>query len=480
MARHHPPLRKIKRIIHWFRRDLRITDNTALSAAISSSEEVIPVYIESAWSAPHRWTGAARQEFLCGSLGSLAKNFETIGGRLIIRRGDAVRELERLLEESGATAIFANRDPDPFGRSVEERLSTMCRERGVELSLHKDVCLHERDEVLTQQGTPFRIFTPYAKAWFSLPKPMPTGAIRALKTPAEVHSLPLPELADWGLSSTVSLPEAGERAARERLKHFLAESLSSYGERRDFPAISGTSHLSQDLRFGLISPRQIYARAKLLEEELPPDGRRSLMKFLTEIVWREFYMQLLWHFPEVLEKEFNPTWRGMKWPGLAGHPDAFERWCEGRTGFPMIDAAMRQLAATGRMHNRARMIVAMFLTKDLHLDWRLGEEFFMRSLLDGEIASNNGGWQWSAGTGADAAPYFRIQNPWSQTKSYDPQGEYIRRWVPELQHASTASLLQPPADGRPIARGYPLPMLDHAHEREVTLDLFSRHKAPVA
>ena len=467
----------MKRVIHWFRRDLRITDNTALNAAVAAGEEVIPVYIESKWKDSHRWTGSARQEFLCGALGSLAKNLEAVGGRLIIRQGDAVAELERLAGESGATGIFANRDPDPFGRAVESRLSTMCRDRGLELSLHKDVCVHERDEVLTGQGTPFRVFPPYSKAWFSLPKPTPPGAIRSLKTPSGILSLPLPDLLHWGLSSTVSIPEAGERAARERLKRFLAESAGSYGERRDLPSVSGTSHLSQDLRFGLISPRQIYASVKNLEENLPPDGRRSAMKFLTEIVWREFYMQLLWHSPEVLELEFNTSWRGLEWPGLSRHPDAFRRWCEGRTGFPIIDAAMRQLAATGWMHNRARMIVAMFLTKDLHLDWRMGEEFFMSSLVDGEIASNNGGWQWSAGTGADAAPYFRIQNPWSQTKRYDPQGEYIRRWVPELNNVSNVSLLEPPADGRPIAAGYPVPMLDHARERDVTREIFARHKA---
>ena len=188
-------------------------------------------------------------------------------------------------------------------------------------------------------------------------------------------------------------------------------------------------------------------------------------------------MQLLWHYPEVMDHEFNPTWRGMNWPGLTALPDAFERWCEGCTGFPIVDAAMRQLAATGWMHNRARMITAMFLTKDLHLDWRFGEAFFMRSLIDGEIASNNGGWQWSAGTGADAAPYFRIQNPWSQTKRYDPEGLYIRKWIPELRNVSNASLLEAPADGHPIAPGYPAPILEHSLERDRTMEFFALHKA---
>ena len=473
----------MKRVIHWFRRDFRITDNTALTAAVAAvaaagpDGEVIPVYIASEWEGSHEWTGSARQEFLCGCLASLAKNLEAIGGRLIIRRGDAVEELEKLVAETGATEIFANRDPDPFGRAVEARLEIMAKARGLELFLPKDACIHEQHEVLTGQGTIFRVFTPYSKVWFGLPKRTPGPAIKKLTTPTDISSLPLPQLSDWGLSSSTILPEPGERAARERLKVFIAGPIAFYGERRDLMGVNGTSHLSQDLRFGLISPRQIYAAAKNVEESLPPEERRSAMKFLAEIVWREFYMQLLWHYPELLKQEFNTTWRGMEWPGLKGCPEAFERWCTGRTGFPIVDAAMRQLAATGWMHNRSRMITAMFLTKDLHLDWRLGEAFFMRSLVDGEIASNNGGWQWSAGTGADAAPYFRIQNPWSQTKRYDPEGTYIRTWIPELRNVANASLLEPSADGRFIAPGYPAPMLNHSAERDRTLELFAAHKA---
>jgi len=470
----------MKRVIHWFRRDFRITDNTALAAAVAAAGpkgEVIPVYIASDWTGSHEWTGPARQEFLCGCLVSLAKNLASIGGLLIIRRGDAVIELERLAAETGATEIFANRDPDPFGRSVEARLEIIAKEHGLSIFLPKDISIHEQHEVLTGQGTVFRVFTPYSKAWLALPKPEPGPAIKKLITPSSIFSLSLPQLSDWGLSSSASIPEPGERAARERLKAFISKSIASYGEQRDLMGMNGTSHLSQDLRFGLISPRQIYAATRKEEESLPSEGRKSALKFLAEIVWREFYMQLLWHYPVLLDQEFNTTWRGMGWPGLEGCPDAFERWCAGRTGFPIVDAAMRQLAATGWMHNRSRMITAMFLTKDLHLDWRLGEAYFMKSLVDGEIASNNGGWQWSAGTGADAAPYFRIQNPWSQTKRYDPEGAYIRTWIPELRNVSNASLLDPPSDGRPIAPGYPAPMLDHSAERDRTLDLFARHKS---
>ncbi len=206
---------------------------------------------------------------------------------------------------------------------------------------------------------------------------------------------------------------------------------------------------------------------------MPATARSNAQKYLGELIWREFYMAVLWHFPNVLEAEFNPKHRGMSWPGKKEH---FERWCEGQTGFPIVDAAMRQLNETGFMHNRARMIVAMFLTKDLHLDWRLGESYFMQQLTDGEIASNNGGWQWSAGTGADAAPYFRIQNPWSQTGRFDADGEYIKRWVPELRDVAPEKFQEAPKSGS-IARGYPFPIVDHSEAREKTLQLFKSHTA---
>jgi len=202
----------------------------------------------------------------------------------------------------------------------------------------------------------------------------------------------------------------------------------------------------------------------------------KIQKYIKELVWRDFYMQILWHYPEALKYEFNPSWRGLPW---AEAGELFEAWKEGRTGFPIIDAGIREMLQTGFMHNRVRMIVAMFLTKDLHIDWRLGESFFMQHLVDGEIASNNGGWQWSAGTGADAAPYFRIQNPWTQSKRYDPQGEYIKRWVPELKGVPPKKLLEAPTDGRPIAKDYPAPIVDHSTERDRTLAIFKAHKENV-
>jgi len=455
--------------IHWFRRDLRVSDNPGLHAA-AADEHVVPVYIVSDWQHAHDWTGAPRQEFLCGCLESLSQNIEHLGGRLIFRKGDAVGELRKLIRETGATSLHFARDYDPFGRAMEQRVEEMARAEGVAVFSHKDRVLHEANDVQTGSGTMFKVFSPYARAWLKLPKSTRTVAIKKISVPASITSQPLPGLATWGLTQTASrLPEAGERAARARLTRFLAGPVFRYGQHRNLPAGNHTSQLSIDLRHGTLSLRHIYNECLRALENADAAGRRSAQTFLNELIWREFYQAVLWHWPEVLEHEWNPRWRGLRWD----HDEKiFQRWCNGETGFPIVDAAMRQLNTTGWMHNRLRMITAMFLTKDLHIDWRMGERYFMQRLVDGEIAANNGGWQWSAGTGADAAPYFRIQNPWSQTKSYDPEGEFIKEWLPELRDVPAVKLLAPPA-GMRLAPGYPLPMVDHKTEREACLQRFA-------
>lgn len=460
-------------VIHWFRRDLRITDNTALSAACKSGE-VVPVYIASEWKEKHRWTGPARQEFLCGCLESLSRNLKAIGGKLIVRRGRADEELEKLAVETKATAIYFNRDPDPFGREMQARVEKMARRLGMETHTFKDVAIHEADEIKTSTGGPYRVFTPYSRAWAQVEKPEVQGAIRKMSTPGSIKSLHLPQLSDWGLESAAKLPETGEKAARKRLTDFLRGPIYEYGTMRNTPHGHHNSSLSADLRHGTLSIREIHAKCVKLAKEADAAGRKSIFTFINELVWREFYMQILWHFPEVLEHEFNPKHRGLKWkkPGAS-----FQRWCDGETGFPIVDAGMRQLNATGYMHNRLRMIVAMFLTKDLHIDWRHGESYFIQKLIDGEIASNNGGWQWSAGTGADAAPYFRIQNPWTQSGRFDAEGEYIKQWVPELRDVDPAKFAKAPVDGASIAKNYPAPMVDHAKERDVTLEMFASERS---
>lgn len=461
----------MKIVIHWFRRDLRISDNSALHAAVAASDAVLPVYVVSEWRGGHRWTGSNRQAFLCGCLGSLDANLRTLGSRLIVRRGDAIDELLRLARESGACAIYTNRDPDPFGASVESKLREMAAAVGVELHVLKDACMHEHDEVLTGGGDSYRVFSPYARAWLQRSKSLPAGRPKSLVTPVDIASDPLPTLATWGLGAGGEIVPPGERAARERLDTFLNGPISTYSDARDTPSGSSTSRLSQDLRFGLLSIRMVVQQCERMAMDGNPAARDSARKFVAELIWREFYMQILWRYPHVLTEEFNPKYRGMPWPGSDAH---FDRWCRAETGFPIVDAAMRQLTQTGFMHNRTRMISAMFLTKDLHVDWRRGEQWFMQMLTDGEIASNNGGWQWSAGTGADAAPYFRIQNPWTQSARHDPEGKYIKRWLPELAHVPIKRLHTPPEDGRPLVPGYPVPIVDHSVERDKTLGLFKR------
>ncbi len=461
-------------VIHWFRRDLRVADNYSLLAAAKSGLPVVPVYILSDWKRSHPWTGPNRQHFLCGSLESLARNLENLGSSLVIRQGSAVEELRKLIKECGATALHFNADPDPFGKSVESQLRELCSQLGIDCFSHADVALHQPEEVLNLSGEPYRVYTPYSKKWLSLPKSAPLPKPKTLHTPADIPSLPLPTVKAWDLTApTAKIVEPGERAARERLKIAVSQRISHYSEKRDFPAADGTSRISQDLRYGLVSIRTVYAEAMKVRDKASVAGQNGIDKFIKELAWREFYFAILHYFPSVLEEEFNSDWRGLPWdePG-----PLFDLWKEGRTGFPIIDAGMRELLATGYIHNRVRMIVAMFLTKDLHVDWKLGESWFMQHLVDGEIASNNGGWQWSAGTGADAAPYFRIQNPWLQTARYDPEGIYIKRWVPELAKVAPARFCEAPKDGKPIAPGYPLPCVDHSTERDRTLAIFKKHR----
>lgn len=452
---------KYKRAIHWFRRDLRLSDNTALNAAAEDSNEIVPAYVLSDWKGSHAWTGGKRQKFLCECLSSLSANLQHIGGNLIIRQGDAVAEFLRLVKETKAEAIYFNRDVDPFGKEVEAQLK---EKSPVPVHGFQDLALHGPVDVLKDDGDPYRVYTPFSKRWLPLDKKTPGGRPKSLKTPDGIDSLPLPTLSTWDLEEEDwELPGGGEKAARERMNEALKKRIPNYDDTRDIPSVAGTSRLSQDLRWGTLSIRELFQKARECNSE----------QYLKELAWREFYFQILHHYPETLELEFNPTWRGLPWDESG---ERFEAWKLGQTGFPIIDAGIRELLKTGFMHNRVRMIVAMFLTKDLHLDWRLGEQFFAQHLLDGEIASNNGGWQWSAGTGADAAPYFRIQNPWSQTKRFDPKGEYIKRWVPELESVNPRAFQEPPADGQSLTEGYPSPIVDHSDERKRTLEIFKKHR----
>ncbi|MDA7920182.1 DNA photolyase family protein [Verrucomicrobiales bacterium] len=466
-----------KTAIHWFRRDLRLSDNVALRESINRSESVATVYISSEWEGDHAWTGPGRQAFLCGCLDSLDKNLDHIGGHLVFRKGDAVEELGRLIDEVEAGAVFFNRDPDPYGAEIEKKVRELCRSRGIDCCDFQGIVLHEPSEVLTGGGTPYKVYTPYSRKWLDLEKPECVETVKAIRSPSGLGSLPAPRIENWGLNFDSELLRApGEKAARQRLDLAVKESIGEYAEMRNDPFADATSHLGADLRYGTISVREVYHRAEVAREAGRSESvRNSINTFQKQLGWREFFMAVLHHYPEVLETDFNADWRGLRWDD-PGDGDKFVKWKEGRTGFPIVDAGMRQLKETGYMHNRVRMITAMFLTKDLHVHWMHGESHFMQYLLDGEIANNNGGWQWSAGTGADAAPYFRIQNPWTQTDRYDKEGRYVKRWIPELEKVDPKRFTKPPEDGRPLVSDYVLPILDHKTEREETLLRFKAHK----
>ena len=341
---------RYRRSIHWFRRDLRLADNPALRAAVGASAEVVPLYITSVWKDRHRWTGPGRQEFLCGCLAALDRDLRAAGGRLVVRAGAAVGVLRELIRETRAEALFFNRAVDPFGRATDQAVRALCRETGIECHDHNDAVLHEPGEVLTAAGTPFRVFTPYCRAWVKLAPPAPSAKVRSLVSPA-VRSLPLPRLQDWGWREGLAARhrlEAGEAAARQRLRQALAGPVPRYAQDRDLPAGRTTSRLSQDLRFGLLSIRELVARVIAGMRGAPTaDERASHEVFLKELAWREFYLQILHHFPEVLEVEFDAATRGVGDQGGHGVGPEILRKSEpaGQQGFQR-----RQRA--GHFHNR--------------------------------------------------------------------------------------------------------------------------------
>lgn len=427
----------MKTVIHWFRRDLRVSDNVALSEAAKRADNIIPVFIfEDAFrTGPD--VGAARLQFLLQSVESLRKNLAELGHTLVIRCGKSEEILPQLAKETGAQAVFANKRYEPYTQRRDERITKALLDAGVGLELFKDAVVWEETEILNLSSKPYTVFTPYSKAWKSraIPAPRPkTGSPRSKIQGPKSDALPQsPEEAGYPLTQTI--PPGGERAALELLRKFMAGPVYEYGTARNFPALDGGSNLSPHLRAGTIGIRTVLAELKKAKEKAEGGRRKTEMiascdVFLNELIWREFYMQVLHNFPHVTKGAFRPEYDRLQWSDNQEH---FTAWCAGRTGYPIVDAAMRCLNATGTMHNRLRMIVAMFLTKDLLIHWQWGERYFMQQLVDGDMAANNGGWQWSAGTGTDAAPYFRIFNPVSQAEKFDPEGKFVRRWIPELQ-----------------------------------------------
>jgi deoxyribodipyrimidine photo-lyase len=430
-------------------------DNPGLCQALRECGEVVPVFVLDPRRLGQPDASPRRVAFLLACLDSLAKNLEHAGSRLVLRQGRPEEEIVALARETGAEAVYWNKDIGTFAARRDAAVRRNCTQAGIRVVETEDACIQPPGRVLKADGKPYGVFTPYAKAWKQQPVPGLCPAPRTLRSPAGLPSLPLPALEELGHVLDIPLPPAGEKAARECLRAFARNGLLSYGSRRDAPALDATSRLSPHLRFGTLSPRTVL-HAALDARQQNPEAAGEIDVFISELIWRDFYKTILFHFPEVMTHAFRPEYDGIRWENDEG---LFRAWCEGRTGYPLVDAAMRQLNRTGWMHNRLRMVAASFLTKDLLVDWRKGEAYFLRQLLDGDPAANNGGWQWAAGTGTDAQPYFRIFNPRSQAEKFDPEGAFIEKWLPEINTLD-----------------YPKPIVDHARRRGAALALYKAAK----
>jgi deoxyribodipyrimidine photo-lyase len=487
----------------WFRRDLRVHDHPALSTSATRGP-VIPLVVLDPALLGGRFASRNRIWFLLGAIDALAAALGARGVPLSVRVGPPAKVVPAFARAVGADTVAISREVTPYGRvrdrAVAEALATV----GIDLRATCGVLVHEPEEVATGDGRPYAVFTPFLRRWEALalrdvlPAPrrligaaaagdpgLPPGGVAAIPAVRRLGLVAPSARAD-------ALPERGEAAARVRLDRWIAASPSggptAYAGRRDRLADQeGTSHLGPDLRLGLLSPVEVVARALALD-----GGTNGSRRFASELAWRDFYAHVLWHDPATARRPFQQRYAGAPWPGGSlGEASpasiaAIDAWRAGRTGYPIVDAAMRQLAATGYLHNRGRMIAASFLTKDLLVDWRVGEAHFMRHLLDGDPASNLGGWQWAASVGTDAQPWFRVFNPVTQGQRFDPDGQFIRRWVPELAGVPTArihapwmmSLDEAAAAGVRIGVDYPAPIVDHAEARLRALAWF-RAPAPV-
>jgi deoxyribodipyrimidine photo-lyase len=473
-------MKRYETALVWFRRDLRNHDHAALHHALREAGAVHCAFVFDTGILDALPREDRRVEFIWHALEELAAALESRGGALQVLHGDPRECIPALARDLGAAAVYVNHDYEPAAIARDADVARRLAAAGGVLHTFKDQVVFEKDEVLTREGRPFTVFTPYKRAWLAKLDAASTGAHpveRHRDALARVDAPPRPSLEAIGFRRTnltrMQLP-TGMSGARRLLREFLNR-IDDYHERRNFPAVRGVSYLSVHLRFGTISIRELVREAGARAG----DGAQT---WLSELVWREFYFGILYHFPHVVGQAFRRDLDALAFEDPPGH---FEAWCEGRTGYPLVDAAMRQLNQSGYMHNRLRMVAASFLAKDLQLDWRRGEAWFARQLNDFDLAANNGGWQWSASTGCDAQPWFRIFNPVTQSQKFDPGGKFIRLYVPELAsvpdafiHAPwTMSPVEQRASGVLIGKDYPAPIVDHAEARLATLQ---RYKAAQA
>jgi len=424
--------------IFWFRRDLRLHDNAGLYHALRQGRPVVPVFIFDRNILDELEDREDRRvAFIHSSLQEIERLLRVIGSRLDVRYGFPDEIWKQLIKDYTIENVYTNHDHEPYSRNRDAEVALLLKANGISFDSFKDQVIFEKSEVIKDDGKPYTVFTPYSRKWKTSLSSFYLSSYQTEKfffnffrqTEKEVPSL-----------AQLNFRTADHAAP---IKNWKTGKIKHYKEQRDYPAVDGTSRLSVHLRFGTISIRELAREAGKLSET-----------FLNELIWRDFYQMILWHFPHVVKKSFKSEYDNIRW---RNNEKEFEAWCRGETGYPIVDAGMRELNATGFMHNRVRMIVASFLTKHLLIDWRWGEAYFAKKLLDFDLAANNGGWQWAAGSGCDAAPYFRIFNPYLQTKRFDPELKYIRKWVPEFDKLT-----------------YPQPIVDHEFARKRCLEIYTK------
>lgn len=421
--------------IFWFRRDLRLNDNVALYWSLKSNIKTLPIFIFDEDIIKNLKEDDKRVLFIYNSLSEIREKLNSKGSELVVYKGKTEKVFKDLISTYNIDSVYSNEDYEPYSIKRDQKISKLLKKNNIDFFQYKDHCIFSKAEVLKNDGTPYTMFTPYKRKWLQQLTPNDMASYRTIslvKNFATHRKTKWPSLKSLGLSSdnqTFSFPS----------KNIKKSILEKYKEHRDYPAMHSTTHIGLHLRFGTVSIRKAVQLA-----------HESCETWLSELVWREFFMQILYNFPHVSKKEFKQKYEGIQW---RNKKNEFKKWCNGETGYPLVDAGMRELNSTGYMHNRVRMVVASFLVKDLLIDWRWGEKYFAEKLLDYEMASNNGNWQWVAGTGCDSAPYFRIFNPQTQQKNFDPKNEYIKKWIPEYETDQ-----------------YSKPMLDHnvAYHRAIS------------
>ena len=417
------------KVIFWFRRDLRFDDNTGLLAALAQNESVLPLFIFDELIINELAPDDPRVGFIYESLKVLDDKLKTYGSGILVIKGDPLEVWKEILKKEKVSKVYSNKDYEPYARERDKMIEEMLGEASVDFYQFKDQVIFEEGEIVKDNQEPYHVFTPYKNKW-----------LKNFKPTVSFKSVTFENF----YKQTISFPtldELGFKQPNIKVKDFDLSLIRQYGSVRDFPSKNGGTHLGPHLRFGTVSIRQLIEKVRLSSDVL-----------LSELIWREFFMQILFHYPRVVHQNFKTKYDGITW---RNDQSDFEKWCLGQTGYPMVDAGMRELNKTGCMHNRVRMITAGFLCKHLLIDWRWGEAYFASKLLDFELSSNNGNWQWAAGTGCDAAPYFRIFNPYEQLKKFDKEMAYIRKWIPEFDTPD-----------------YPEPMVDHKFARERALTTY--------